>query len=61
MSTVRKAASTFSAGNIRGFGFGWLLGSIAFAAFIPFWPVNVLIAVFMIGIGSGLWDWEGGE
>lgn len=61
MSTVRKAVGTLSAGKIRSFGFGLLLGSVAFASFMPFWPLSVLAAAFVMGLGIGLGDWEGGE
>lgn len=56
-----KFSSKINANKVRGFGFGFLFGSIAFAAFNPWWQVNVLLGILITGIGIGLGNWEGGE
>lgn len=58
---LEKVMANHSARSVRHFGWGWLLGSVAFAAFNPWWQVNILIAIFIFGIGIGLGNWEGGE
>lgn len=61
MNTIKKEIEQLSARKIRNYGFGFFLGSVAFAAFIPYWQINVIVALFVCGIGVGLGDWERGD
>lgn len=61
MNLFREMVKKANARKIRGFGFGFLLPSIAFAALYAWWQMSVLIALFIIGIGVGIGNWEGGE
>lgn len=40
---------------IRECGFYFAFWSVVFASFNPLWQVNVLLGIFSIGAGVGLW------
>ncbi|WP_225749191.1 hypothetical protein [Paraeggerthella sp. Marseille-Q4926] len=61
MDKLWKAIRPTCALQVRICGFWFLFGSIAFAAFNPWWQVNVLLGILITGIGIGLGNWEGGE
>ncbi|WP_291288562.1 hypothetical protein [Enorma sp.] len=50
-----------NARSIRRIGFSMCCWAIALAAFVDVWQAPLLLGAFLLGIGIGLGDWEGGD
>lgn len=50
-----------TASRIRRFGFFMCLWALAFASFLDGWKASFLVGMLILGIGVGLWGWEGGD
>ena len=50
-----------TASRLRHAGLMTCLWSLAFASWLDSWRASFLIGLLVLGIGVGLWDWEGGD